>query len=106
GNLEIEGLKFRMYKSNVNSEKFKMTITAIEELDGIYFKISCASRVFHKESVERIAEYFTLVIRHVIDDIDVEIGKINILTLKELEFFKKDLKMKSAVLEEEFNFDF
>ncbi|MEX3625882.1 condensation domain-containing protein, partial [Viridibacillus arvi] len=106
GSLEIDGLNFRLYKSKRNSEKFDMTITAIEELDGIYFKINYSSRLFNKETVEKVIEYFTLVIKRVIDDVDMKIGNINLLTVKELEFFTNELKMKNAILEEEFKFDF
>ena len=81
----LESLKCKPYKVEHILSKFDLTLYAFEGNDKTIFTIEYCTKLFKKESIERLKEHFINVLRGFVTGIDKKICEIDIVTKKEKE---------------------
>ncbi|MFZ5985739.1 MAG: condensation domain-containing protein, partial [Bacillota bacterium] len=80
---EIEGLKFINYEVKNKAAKFDITLEAVENQEGIRFNLEYCTRLFKRETIERLACHFEKILEQVAENPDIEISQIEMLTEEE-----------------------
>ncbi|MGG3871097.1 non-ribosomal peptide synthase/polyketide synthase [Brevibacillus laterosporus] len=80
---EIDKLTFHPYITDVTQAKFDLTLEATEENREIVFCLEYCSKLFKRETIERMASHFLQIIRAVTENPEVTLSEINMLTLEE-----------------------
>ncbi len=83
--INISDLKFTQYNFEYNMSKFDITLTAIENSEGISFDIEYCTKLFKKDTIERFVEHFINVLKAILENHSVRISEIDILTSNEKE---------------------
>ncbi|WP_090834494.1 amino acid adenylation domain-containing protein [Paenibacillus sophorae] len=83
GQLEVEGLSFTPYPFDSGMAKFDLTIT-VEEVEG---RLACTlgycTKLFKKETVERLAGHFTNILQQVADNAETKLAQLDMLSADE-----------------------
>lgn len=79
----VEGLKFTQYNKESQVAKFDLTLNAIEAHDNINFTMEYCTRLFKKETIEKIIGHFTNILKSITNDIEVKLSEIKMLTKEE-----------------------
>jgi thioester reductase-like protein len=83
GALEIEGVKLKPYNSEFRVAKFDITLTAVEVGDRIEFELGYATKLFNKETIERLAAHYVNVLCKITENVETEIKEIQIISGEE-----------------------
>ncbi|MCK4259968.1 MAG: amino acid adenylation domain-containing protein, partial [Halanaerobiales bacterium] len=83
--LEIEGLKFSPYEFPAKTAQFDINLECREMDNRLEFKFQYATRIFRKLTIERFAEHFCNIIKEVINNPEIRIGDIEVLSEKEMQ---------------------
>ncbi|MBN4049409.1 AMP-binding protein, partial [bacterium AH-315-N14] len=81
--LSLEGIAIRQYKSDNQISKFDMTLTAVEGKVSIGLSIEYCTKLFNKDTVERMYRHLENIILTATDNPDMKLGEIEILTEEE-----------------------
>ncbi|EJQ37641.1 amino acid adenylation domain-containing protein [Bacillus cereus BAG5X1-1] len=79
----IEGLKFESYDNEINVAKFDLTLSAIETDNILKFGLEYCTKLFKKETVERISEHFVNVLKTIAHNSEIILDQIEILSEEE-----------------------
>jgi amino acid adenylation domain-containing protein/FkbH-like protein len=81
--IEVEGITFSPYELEKRISKFDLTLSAMEAQDGLYMDIEYSTKLFKRETIERMKEHFIKLIEEIIEDKDKKISVINLLLEEE-----------------------
>ncbi|QGQ96125.1 amino acid adenylation domain-containing protein [Paenibacillus psychroresistens] len=81
--LEIQGLTFTPYEFAPGVAKFDLTLEATEWSEGIHCNLEYCVRLFKKETMERLALHFCQIVRAVVENPQLQLGAIEILSQAE-----------------------
>ena len=76
----ITELKFTPYEYENRIAKFDLSLTAVEERDGIGINIEYSTKLFKKETIERMAGHFVNILGQTVENPDIMLSEIDILT--------------------------
>nr|WP_309245933.1 non-ribosomal peptide synthase/polyketide synthase [Bacillus glycinifermentans] len=77
---DIKGLTFETYESDIHISKFDFTLSAIEKDSGIEFDLEYCTKLFKKETIERMSKHFVRVLREISNHTDIRLNQIEILS--------------------------
>lgn len=80
---ELEGLHLNLLPFNQDSTKFPLALEAIDKGEAIHLHFEYASALFSKTSMEKMATHFEALIREVIQDPQMALSSIEMLTKEE-----------------------
>ncbi|MGF9825596.1 tyrocidine non-ribosomal peptide synthetase TycC, partial [Brevibacillus agri] len=80
---ELDGLKLEAYPAEAGNAKFDLTLEAHEDEAGIHFALVYSTKLFRRESIERMAGHFLQVLREVVADQTVALQEISLLDEEE-----------------------
>ncbi|HYF82321.1 MAG TPA: amino acid adenylation domain-containing protein [Clostridia bacterium] len=80
---EVEGLSFLPYSGENNIAKLDITIEAVEIGEKISLSIEYCTKLFHKDTIERMAGHLKKILSKTIENIDIALCEIDILTGEE-----------------------
>ncbi len=81
--LAIEGLTFAPYPFENGISKFDITFSA-EEWDGkIGFIVEYCTKLFKRETIERLSSHYLNILKQIIDNVDVKLADIELLLSSE-----------------------
>ncbi|TGV15649.1 non-ribosomal peptide synthetase, partial [Mesorhizobium sp. M00.F.Ca.ET.186.01.1.1] len=80
---ELDGLKLEAYPAQAGNAKFDLTLEAHEDETGIHFALVYSTKLFHRESIERMAGHFLQVLRQVVADQTAALREISLLSEEE-----------------------
>lgn len=83
-NMKISGLKIRPYELENRVSKFDFTLEAVENYNGINFNLEYCTKLFRRETVERMAGHFINILNVVQDNPSIKISQINMLSQNEV----------------------
>ncbi|WP_142316793.1 condensation domain-containing protein, partial [Bacillus wiedmannii] len=83
--LEIEGLTIESYDINFNVSKFDLSLSAIECIDNIKFILEYCTKLFKKETIQRIGRHIVNILRGIANNPKQKLSEINILSEEERE---------------------
>ena len=81
--VDIQGLKFLPYELEYLITKYDLILVASEQNNEINFSLEYCSRLFKRETVEKIAEHYVNILNQVVESFDKRISEIEIATEKE-----------------------
>ncbi|MBS5824841.1 MAG: amino acid adenylation domain-containing protein [Clostridium argentinense] len=82
-NIEIEGLKFRPYEFENKISKFDMTLSAIESKEKITFNLEYCTKLFKRETVERLSKHYMNILKAVVNNVEIKLSEIDIISKEE-----------------------
>lgn len=83
--LAIEGLTFRLYPFQNQISKFDITFSAEEWRDRILFNIEYCTKLFRRETMERLAEHYLHILQQVVADMQIHLADIELILPRERE---------------------
>jgi len=89
GEIAIEGLRFKRYGRESKISKFDITLDAVEMGERIGLSIEYCSKLFNKETIERMTGHLRNIISRVAEDPDTELGEIEMLGEEEKQLVLK-----------------
>ena len=81
--LNAQGLKFIPYDTQHKVAKFDMTLIASELKDDISLGVEYCTRLFRKETIERLLGHYVHILEQIVENPDLRIADINVLTNQE-----------------------
>ncbi|MGX5439997.1 non-ribosomal peptide synthase/polyketide synthase [Bacillus thuringiensis] len=82
---EIQGLAFTPYQMKAHVSKFDLTLTAVEEERSIKCILNYRTKLFKKETVERLAKHLIRIFKEIIDKPEQSIQDIMLLSEEEVQ---------------------
>ncbi|WP_432401626.1 amino acid adenylation domain-containing protein [Wukongibacter sp. M2B1] len=101
GESEVQDLNFNPWEMEERVSKFDISLDALEEKEGILFSLEYCTRLFTKETMERIAKHFINILEVIAENPSVKISEINMLSQEEKQQLVYDFNSNKA----EFNRD-
>ncbi|MBL7726841.1 MAG: amino acid adenylation domain-containing protein, partial [Dinghuibacter sp.] len=83
--LEIPGLVLKPRAPSGVVAKFDLTLTALEEKDGLRFTCEYATALFTQATIERVTRFFKHLVRVVVNNPQIPLGQVSLLTQEEAE---------------------
>ncbi|KJD52178.1 hypothetical protein UZ38_39070, partial [Bacillus amyloliquefaciens] len=77
---EIEGLTFEPFESDIHISKFDLTLSAIEKDSKIEFDLEYCTKLFKRETVERMAAHFVRVLEDISKRTDKRLDQIEAMS--------------------------
>ncbi|XBO85426.1 condensation domain-containing protein [Bacillus licheniformis] len=77
---EIEGLTFEPFESDVHISKFDLTLSAIEKDSKVEFDLEYCTKLFKRETVERMAAHFVRVLEDISNRPDKRLDQIEVMS--------------------------
>ncbi len=77
---ELDGVVVGPYETGYHVAKFDLTLTAEQKADTIQLTIDYATKLFARETVERLTGHFQQIVQAVTEHPDMLLGHINMLT--------------------------
>lgn len=85
-------LKFEAYEIEKLISKFDITLSAVEGKDSIYFEMEYCTKLFKKETIERMVKHFKNILREVTNNPDSRLCDIELITCEEKLWIQEKLK--------------
>lgn len=83
--LEMSGLELEGYDSGLGTVKFDLTLNASEQNGKLYFSLSYSTGLFNPPTIARFASYFETILDQIINQPDLYLKDIDILSAEEKE---------------------
>ncbi|MGX5439996.1 amino acid adenylation domain-containing protein [Bacillus thuringiensis] len=83
--LNIKGLKIEPYDIDFNMAKFDLSLSAIESIDHIEFILEYCTKLFKKETIQRIGSHVVNILKAIVNNPEKKLSEINILSQEERE---------------------
>lgn len=80
---QADELKFTPYAFETGVAKFDLTFEAILSSGGLEFLVNYATSLFSEDSIRKLAERFALLIDQILENPEVELGTLKLLTESE-----------------------
>ncbi len=82
-NIEIDGLKFGSYEFKNRISKFDITLSAIETKEKIIFNLEYCTKLFKRETLERLSKHYVNILKEVVSNIEIKLSEIEMLSKEE-----------------------
>ncbi len=79
----IADLEFEPYERELKNAKFDLTLIASESGDGVNFIFEYSTHLFKEQTIKRFGEYFKRIIKQVIDNKNLKINEITVISESE-----------------------
>lgn len=83
--LKIDGVKTTPYEAIFNLAKFDITLAAFEVGEEINCYFNYSTKLFRKDTIHRLAGHFVQVLRSIVNNLDIQISQIDMVTPAEKE---------------------
>ncbi|TGU97356.1 hypothetical protein EN829_059345, partial [Mesorhizobium sp. M00.F.Ca.ET.186.01.1.1] len=80
---EVADLKVSPYPVNGHIAKFDLSLDAMEKQDGLLVQFSYCTKLFAKETVDRLAAHYVQLLQTITADPDIELARISVLSKAE-----------------------
>ena len=81
--LNINNLKLKLYGFEHKISKFDITLSAAEVEEELVFNIEYCTRLFKRETIERIKHHFLNILREVVENPEIKLSEIQMLSEEE-----------------------
>lgn len=80
---EFNDIKTKYYVPNSNISKFDLSLEVIPENDILNLSFEYATKLFEKSFIENLANHYSNILHVVLDNLDIKLSSINMLSEKE-----------------------
>ncbi|WBW96389.1 non-ribosomal peptide synthetase [Oceanirhabdus sp. W0125-5] len=81
--IQLDGLLLKQYIKNNKISKFDLTFNVLEKDNILEFNLQYCSKLFKKETIERLSNHYTKLLKDITNNIEGKLSDIEILTEKE-----------------------
>ncbi|MFZ5987147.1 MAG: amino acid adenylation domain-containing protein, partial [Bacillota bacterium] len=81
--VEVESLNITNYDITNNMSKFDISLTSEDTEEGLLFNMEYCTGIFKKETIERFVSYFVNILVEIVENPDIQLGKIDMLSQEE-----------------------
>ncbi len=81
--LNIKGLKIEPYDIDFKAAKFDLSLSAIEDTDHIEFILEYCTKLFKKETIQRIGNHVVNILKEIVNNPEQKLSEINLLSQEE-----------------------
>ncbi|MBU3093333.1 amino acid adenylation domain-containing protein [Clostridium sp. CF011] len=81
--IDIDSLKFKPYSFEYKMSKFDITLSAIEAKGEISFNIEYCTKLFKRETIERVIQHFINILKEVSENPEIKISEIEMISEEE-----------------------
>ncbi len=81
--IDLDGLILKQYSKENKISKFDLTLNALEKDKILEFSLEYCTKLFNKEDIERISKHYIRVLENIINNKEIKINEIEILTEEE-----------------------
>ncbi|MDP4147599.1 MAG: amino acid adenylation domain-containing protein, partial [Bacillota bacterium] len=81
--IDMEGVMLKPYKFGLDISKFDITLTAVETEKEIGFNLEYCTKLFKRESIERIRDHFVNILKEIAENPEKKISEIDMLSEEE-----------------------
>ncbi|WP_235929984.1 condensation domain-containing protein, partial [Chengkuizengella marina] len=85
--IELQELNIQPYPIKNDISKFDLTLTVIEDSDKLYLSLEYATKLFKRETIERMIMHLRTLAEQIIEDPETTIADMEIVTEKEVHIF-------------------
>ncbi|MCC5439464.1 non-ribosomal peptide synthetase, partial [Clostridium botulinum] len=83
GDIKLEDIILKAYNNGSKISKFDLTLNAVESDEKLIFTIDYCSKLFKKETIERLSSHYVRILDNILDNTEVELCEIDILSAEE-----------------------
>ncbi|MCP4151438.1 MAG: AMP-binding protein, partial [bacterium] len=98
GNSGDTGDTVNPYELDVNISKFELKLAAFERKGGLNFVFEYHSKLFKKETIQRMSKHFINILEEIAANQDIKISKIELLSKDEKELLVNKIRNKAEIL--------
>ncbi|CAH0316009.1 non-ribosomal peptide synthetase [Peribacillus sp. Bi134] len=80
---EFDGFILKKYNDEYRTSKFDLTLNVTQSDKTLRFTLEYCTKLFNKETIERLGKHFIRVLENVMDNTEVELNQIDLLTEEE-----------------------
>ena len=81
--IDIEGMLLKPYRFGLDISKFDITLTAVETEAEIEFNLEYCTKLFKRETIERLRDHFVNILKEVAENPEKKICEIDMLSEEE-----------------------
>ncbi len=96
GDFHVEGINIKPYKSENKVAKFDITMNTVELKNSISIVMQYCTKLFSRATIERMCKHYENIIQEVIENIDIKLSEIDILTEEEKHHILTDFNNTKA----------
>ncbi len=96
--VKVEGLEFKPYAFETKTSKFDFSLIAKKEEGEIKFNFEYCTKLFKKETIERLAEHYVNILKAIAENLEVKLSEVNIIS----EYEKRQLLIDFNNAKEEY----
>ncbi|MCH7324060.1 amino acid adenylation domain-containing protein, partial [Solibacillus sp. MA9] len=80
---EFDGFILKKYNGEKRTSKFDLTLNVTQSDKTLRFTMEYCTKLFNKETIERLGKHFIRILENVVDNTEIELNKIDLLTEEE-----------------------
>jgi len=80
---ELDGLKVNPYNYEKKTSRFDMTLNAVELRGKIEFNIEYCTKIFRRDTIERLSRHFINILQNIVEDVEVKVSEIQMMSEEE-----------------------
>ncbi|WP_270344357.1 condensation domain-containing protein, partial [Bacillus mobilis] len=81
--IQLDGLLLKAYDKSTKISKFDLTLNALEEESVLQFSIEYRSKLFKKETIDKLGRHFIKLLEEIATNYKVEISEFELMTVRE-----------------------
>ena len=81
--IDIEGITLKPYGFGLDISKFDITLTTVETEEKIEFNLEYCTKLFKRETIERLKDHFINILKEVVENPEKKISEIDMLSEEE-----------------------
>ncbi|WP_346868751.1 amino acid adenylation domain-containing protein [Clostridium sp. UBA5119] len=83
GHIKLDDIILKPYNSGSKISKFDLTLNALERDAKINFSIEYGSKLFKKETIERLSSHYIRVLESIVNNIEIKLSEIDLISKAE-----------------------
>ncbi|WP_434291985.1 condensation domain-containing protein, partial [Clostridium botulinum] len=83
GDIKLEDIILKAYNNGSKISKFDLTLNALESDRKLNFTIEYCSKLFKKETIERLSNHYIRVLESIVNNVEIKLSEIDLLSEEE-----------------------
>ncbi|NFK48857.1 non-ribosomal peptide synthetase, partial [Clostridium botulinum] len=84
GDIKLEDIILKAYNNGSKISKFDLTLNALESDRKLNFTIEYCSKLFKKETIERLSNHYIRVLESIVNNVEIKLSEIDLLSEAEI----------------------
>ncbi|WP_346940654.1 amino acid adenylation domain-containing protein [uncultured Clostridium sp.] len=80
GDIKLDDIILKQYNNGSKISKFDLTLNALESDAKINFSIEYCSKLFKKETIERLSAHYVRILNSIVNNVEIKLNEVNLLS--------------------------